>query len=391
MPRRVLVVTNDFPPRAGGIESYVSSLVGRLDPASVVVYARGQPGAAAYDADLPYEVVRHPRGLMVSEPSVARRAAALLRSRGCDAVWFGAAAPLGLLAPALRRASAARLVASTHGHEVWWARTAGARAALRRIGEGCDALTYLGEYTRRRIAPVLTPAARARLVALPPGVDDAVFRPDPTGRAAVRERYGLGERPVVVCVSRLVPRKGQDVLIQALTRVRRRVPGATLLLVGAGPYRARLASLVDRLGLRGAVVFTGAVPAAQLPAHYAAGDVFAMPCRSRLGGLEVEGLGIVYLEASACRLPVVAGASGGAPEAVLEGETGFVVDGRSAAQVSDRVSGLLLDPAAAAAMGARGRAWVGRQWRWDTLAGRLRGLLELPAHRCDAGGEGVQI
>ena len=147
----------------------------------------------------------------------------------------------------------------------------------------------------------------------------------------VRARLGLTDRPVVVCVSRLVPRKGQDTLIRALPEIRRRVPDAALLIVGGGPYRATLEKLARQTGVERDVVFTGSVPSAELPAHYAAGDVYAMPCRTRNRGLDVEGLGIVYLEASATGLPVVAGDSGGAPDAVREGETGYVVRGRDVA------------------------------------------------------------
>jgi phosphatidylinositol alpha-1,6-mannosyltransferase len=298
----------------------------------------------------------------------------LLREHGCTSVWFGAAAPLGLMAPALRRAGARRLVATTHGHEAGWAQLPGARQLLRRIGEGTDTITYLGEYTRSRIAGVLTEAAAARMVQLPPGVDEKTFHPD-SGGAEVRERLGLTDRPVVVCVSRLVPRKGQDTLVRAMPRILAAVPDAVLLVVGGGPYAAELRRLAASTGVAGSVRFTGPVPWSQLPAHYGAGDVFAMPCRTRRGGLDVEGLGIVYLEASATGLPVVAGDSGGAPDAVLEGETGWVVRGGDADQTADRVTALLLDPALRARMGERGRAWIEDRWRWDLLADRLRDLL----------------
>ncbi|MDX6743191.1 glycosyltransferase family 4 protein [Actinocorallia sp. A-T 12471] len=370
-----LVVTNDFPPRAGGIQQFVHQLALRRPEGSVVVYAPKWKGARAFDAAQPFEVVRHPTSLMLPEPSVLRRAREIARAEGCDTVVFGAAAPLGLLAPALRSAGIGRAVGITHGHEAAWAQLPGARTLLRRIGDGLDVLTYLGEYTRSRMAAALSPQAAARMTRLAPGVDDGVFRPD-AGGADVRKRYGLDGRPVAVCVSRLVPRKGQDALIRVWPAVRARVPDAALLLVGGGPYRAELERLVDEAGVRDSVVLTGSVPWQELPAHYAAGDVFAMPCRTRRGGLDVEGLGIVYLEASATGLPVVAGDSGGAPDAVLEGETGTVVPGTSPGAIADAVASLLEDPEAARAMGERGRAWVEREWTWARQAARFTALLE---------------
>ncbi|MDI5963535.1 glycosyltransferase family 4 protein [Streptomyces sp. SL13] len=374
---KTLIVTNDFPPRPGGIQAFVHSMALRLDPGKAVVYAstwKDRDAVAAFDAEQPFPVVRDRTTMLLPTARVTARAAGLLREHGCSSVWFGAAAPLGLMAPALRRAGARRLVATTHGHEAAWAQLPASRQLLRRIGEGTDTLTYLGEYTRSRIAAALTPAAAARMVQLPPGVDETTFHPD-SGGPALRERLGLTGRPVVVCVSRLVRRKGQDTLIRAMPEILRRVPDTVLLVVGGGPYAADLEKLAADTGVAAAVRFTGAVPWAQLPAHFGAGDVFAMPCRTRRGGLDVEGLGIVYLEASATGLPVVAGDSGGAPDAVLDGETGWVVRGDSPADTADRVATLLADPELRRRLGTRGRAWVHDAWRWDLLASRLKGLL----------------
>ncbi|MFG2245647.1 glycosyltransferase family 4 protein [Spirillospora sp. NPDC048823] len=371
---KTLFVTNDFPPRPGGIQAFVHGLAVRRPPGSVVVYAPAWKGAAEFDAAQPFPVVRHPGSLMLPEPGVLRRAADVLRAEGCDSVVFGAAAPLGLLAPALRRRGAGRLVGITHGHEAGWASLPVARALLGRIGDDVDVLTYLGEYTRSRMARALSPDAGARMARLAPGVDEKVFRAG-AGGEEIRARHRLAGRPVVVCVSRLVPRKGQDALIHAWRHVLRSVPDAVLLLVGGGPYRDDLERLAASLGVGGSVVFTGGVPWEELPAHYDAGDVFAMPCRTRRRGLDVEGLGIVYLEASATGLPVVAGDSGGAPDAVLDGETGVVVPGRSVARLAEALTGLLTDPGRARAMGEKGRAWVEREWRWEIQAARLGGLL----------------
>ncbi|MCH0566401.1 MULTISPECIES: glycosyltransferase family 4 protein [unclassified Streptomyces] len=378
---KTLIVTNDFPPRPGGIQAFLHNMALRLDPSGLVVYAstwkHGREGAAAtaaFDAEQPFTVVRDRTTMLLPTPAATRRAVGLLREHGCSSVWFGAAAPLGLMAPALRRAGAARIVATTHGHEAGWAQLPAARQLLRRIGDATDTITYLGEYTRSRIATALTPDAAARMVQLPPGVDEKTFHPA-SGGDEVRARLGLADRPVVVCVSRLVRRKGQDTLIRAMPRILAAEPDTVLLIVGGGPYGKDLRRLAAETGVAGSVHFTGPVPWPELPAHYGAGDVFAMPCRTRRGGLDVEGLGIVYLEASATGLPVVAGDSGGAPDAVLDGETGWVVRGGSAEETADRVVALLGDAELRRRMGERGRRWVEEKWRWDLLAERLRSLL----------------
>ncbi|MFF5036554.1 glycosyltransferase family 4 protein [Nocardia salmonicida] len=372
---RTLLVTNDFPPRPGGIQSYLQALSNQLPPEDLVVYAPRWRGDSheKFDAAQKFQVVRHPTTLMLPTPAVIKRASALLREHRCDTVWFGAAAPLAVMAPILRRAGAERILANTHGHEVGWSMLPGSRQVLRSIGEHTDVVTYVSKYTRGRFASAFGP--RAALEHLPPGVDPTEFRPDPAAREELRARYGLGERPTVLCLSRLVPRKGQDMLIVAMSEIRERVDGAVLVIAGGGPYETRLRALAEALGVQNSVVFTGRVPSGELAAHHTIADVFAMPCRTRGAGLDVEGLGIVFLEASASGVPVVAGDSGGAPETVREGETGIVVHGRSVSQISDAIVELLTDRDKAAQMGAAGRAWVEQNWHWDRQGARLRELL----------------
>ncbi len=370
---RTLLVTNDFPPRPGGIQTFVQALAIRQPADSLVVYARIGAAGQTFDAAQPFPVIREDTGVLLPAPAVGRRAASIAREHDCDTVWFGAAAPLGLLAGGLRRRPGIRrAVALTHGHEVGWAALPGARGLLRRIGKGVDVMTYLTEYQRVRLDRALH--GLTELEQLAPGVDIDLFHPGADG-SEVRARHGLTGRPVIVCVSRLMPRKGQDTLIRAFPEVRRRVPGAALLIVGGGPYRDKLKALARSVGVADDVIFTGTVPYAELPAHFAAGDVYAMPCRTRRKGLDVEGLGIVYLEASATGKPVIAGDSGGAPDAVREGETGYVVGGLDLAALTDRAVELLTDKALAARMGAAGRVWTEAAWGWDHQAARLAELL----------------
>ena len=371
--RRTLLVTNDFPPRAGGIQSYVQSLAERLPARDLVVYAPDFCGAAEFDAAQGFRVYRHPGPLMLPAGEVRRRAVELVREHRIGAVWYGAAAPLSLMSPALRAEGVARTVASTHGHEVGWSMLPGARQLLRRIGRVNDVLTFVSRYARRRISGALGPCAA--LEYLPPGVRVDTFRPDPVARRSVRDRYGIGDAPLLLTVSRLVARKGHDTLIRSVPALLAGLPDLRLLIVGDGPDRNRLEELTRALALTDRVIFAGNVPWAELPGHYSAGDVFAMPCRTRGSGLDVEGLGLVFLEAAASGLPVVAGASGGAPETVQQGRTGLVVDGRDVAAVADATASLLADPRRAQQWGANGRAWVSSEWNWDRSADRLASLL----------------
>lgn len=361
-----LLVTNDFPPTVGGIQSYlrdfVDEVVLRGGADSIVVLASVQDTAAArmWDAAQPYEVIRYPRTVMLPTPALKREMARIIKQRDVDTVWFGAAAPLAVLGKAAKQAGASRVVATTHGHEVGWAMVPGARKVLRAIGRYSDVVTYISRFTVERLKPVFGDAPE--YLHLPSGVDTDFFTPATRSeRTATRERLGVGDAPLVVCSSRLVARKGQDALIGALPGIRRYAPGAHLVIVGEGPYEGRLKRLAAAVP---GVVFTGRVAREELRDIVAAADVFAMPARTRFGGLDVEGLGIVYLEAQACGVPVVAGESGGAPETVAPG-AGIVVDGRNVDAVASAIVRLLDDDT------STGRAHVQQAFSWQVLGDRL--------------------
>ncbi|MFC9692505.1 glycosyltransferase family 4 protein [Kribbella sp. NPDC056951] len=363
----VLVVTNDFPPRQGGIETFVRSLCDELP--DLVVYTSSEPGDAQYDATLPFPVIRDRTSMLLPTPRVTRRAVELMSQYGANRVVFGAAAPLGLMGPSLRRAGAHRIVAISHGHETWWATVPGTRQALRRIADAADTLTTVSSWCAEQIAPALSPDAVRRMRRLTPGVDTTRFFPGCGG--------GPKDGPLVVCVSRLVARKGQDTLIRAWPGVLAAVPSARLLLVGGGPDRARLEQLAAATGVRDEVVFTGPVPWSDIPPYLDAADVFAMPTRTRRFGFEPEALGIVTLEASATGKPVVIGDSGGTADTVRHGETGYLVDPYNPVAVGVRIVELLEDPAKAQRMGAAGRRWVEEEWSWQRSGATLRELLDI--------------
>jgi len=373
---RTLVVTNDYPPRLGGIQRTLEALVRRMPPERVAVWCPSAEGAETYDAGQPYRVLRQPERFLWPTPEVARRVGAAAEEHGAEVVLFGATYPLALLGPRLARAGLPYLAAA-HGFEYWLSIAPGTHALVRRATGRAARVTVLCSAFIARVVRTAVPE-HVPVSVVYPGADTAVFRPDlPT--QDLRERHGLGDRPVVVCVSRLVPRKGQDVLIRAMPHIRRRVPEAVLVIVGDGPYRPRLEAMAAELAPEGSVVFTGAVSEEELPRYYRLGEVFAMPCRTRLGGLEVEGWGNVFIEAAACGRPVVVGDSGGARESLVPGETGLLVDGRRVPEVAEAVASLLADPETAERMGRAGRARVERAFTWERAAAELAAYLRRAA------------
>jgi phosphatidylinositol alpha-1,6-mannosyltransferase len=365
---RTLVVTNDFPPRLGGVQQYVWNLVRQLPSDRVAVVAPRWPGWQEHDAGLPFPVHRWPASSLWPTPELSRRLRSLVREHAADVVLFGHGYPLPLLVPELAEAGIPAVVL-THGAEVWLARTPGVAQSMRAALGRARAVTAVSAWTARAISRVL-PAGLA-MGLLYPAVDPARFSAAPDG---VRERHGLQGRPIVLCVSRLVPRKGQDVLITGMPLVRQLAPDAVLLVVGEGSYRPALEALAAGAP-PDSVVFAGAVGDDELPAFYAASDLFAMPCRSRWGGLEVEGFGIVYLEAAAAGKAVVAGRSGGAEEAIEDQATGLLAEGAEPKAVALAVTRLLRDPDALAAMGSAGRDRVERRFTWSQRGEQLAGIL----------------
>jgi phosphatidylinositol alpha-1,6-mannosyltransferase len=371
---RTLLVTNDFPPRVGGIQRTLEALAGQLPADRLSVLAPRWPGWEAFDARQAYRVAREPTAFSWPTPAFAGRVDRAIGESGAEVVLFGDAMPLAAIGPRLA-ARGTPYVVLGHGFDYWLSLMPGAHAAMRAVTSRASAVLVCSRFIARVVRTAVRPAVP--VAALTPGADPDRFRPD-LPSDDIRLSYGIGEDPLVVCVSRLVARKGQDVLIRAMPAIRRRVPDAALLIVGAGPYEARLRRLAAAAPA-GAVSFCGEVSDDDLPRYYAVGDVFAMPCRSRLGGLEVEGWGNVFLEAAAAGRPVVAGDSGGAREALVPGETGLLVDGRSEDMVASAVSDLLADRELAILMGKLGRDRVEREHTWAQVAGRLAAWLRKAA------------
>jgi len=371
-----LLVTNDFPPKTGGIQSYLYELWRRLPPDETTVLTTSYDGDGPFDAAQAFRVVRSRQRVLLPTPALVRRVDALAREVGATVVFVDPMLPLGLIAP---RLSAAPYVVIAHGAEITLpGRLPGASAAARRVLRGAAGIVAAGSYPAREAARVAGVPLRG--VVIPPGVDVGRFRSlDADERVRARLRFGLDpERPVVLALSRLVPRKGFDVLLDAGAGLH---PSVQLVIAGNGRDRQRLEARARRLGIGGRARFLGRVPDESLPDLYGSADVFAMPCRDRWAGLEAEGFGIVFLEAAACGVPAVAGRSGGAHEAVADGETGIVVAPRDVAALRNALTGRERRAAAA-------RRRAERDFSYDQLVdllvplarGDLDSLTELEHH-----------
>ena len=366
--RRHLLVTNDFPPKVGGIQSYLWELWRRLPAADIAVHTTPHAEALAFDSEQAFVVTRSREPVLLPTPTVVRRVRNLAERQGAELVVWDPALPVGHAARRVGRPYAVVL----HGSEVTVpGRLPMARSILARVLRGASLVICAGNYPAaeaERAAGCTLPT-----VVVPPGVDTDRFRPlDEAERASVRRELGLPvDAPLVVSVSRLVPRKGMDTLIRSAARLGRTEPDLVVAIAGSGRDRRRLEGLVASTGAP--VRLLGRVPEELLPGLYGAGDVFAMLCRSRWGGLEQEGFGIVFLEAAAAGVPQVAGESGGAAEAVAHERTGLVMGRPDAVeQVARTLSDLLGDRERRAEMGREARRRAEFEFSYDVLARRLR-------------------
>ena len=359
-----LLVTNDFPPKHGGIQSYLYELWRRLPPGETTVLTTRFPGAAEWDARQEYRIERVRARVLLPSRSLTRRIDALAREVRADVIFLDPMLPLGLVGP---RLTAAPYVVVAHGGEITgYARTIGSRGLARRVMRGAAAVVAAGTYPAE--AAELAAGRPLAGVVIPPGVDHDRFRPlDAGARAEARRRFGLDPaQPLVLGVSRLVPRKGFDVVIDAVAALRESGSGVQLAIAGAGRDRRRL----ERRS-KGRVQFLGRVADADLPTLYACADVFAMCCRDRWGGREAEGFGIVFLEAAACGVPAVAGSSGGSHEAVADGETGFVVAPRDVGAARAAIAKLVGDAELRDRMGEAARRRAVEAFDNDRLVAQL--------------------
>jgi phosphatidylinositol alpha-1,6-mannosyltransferase len=366
-----LLVTNDFPPKVGGIQSYLWELWRRLPPDQTTVLTTEHDGAEEWDRDQSFRIERAGR-VLLPELRLRRRIDELSSEVGAELVLLDPALPLGLLGPSLERPYG--LV--VHGAEVTVPRRLpGAHRALRRALRRATIVVAAGGFPAdeaRRAAGCELPTT-----VIPPGVDTERFRPL-VGDAREQARHELGLPPgatVVLGVSRLVPRKGMDVLIEAVGLLAARRPRLHLAIAGDGRDRTRLEKLVERTGAP--VTFLGRVPDERLPTTYGCADVFAMLCRNRWLGLEQEGFGIVFLEAAASGVPSIAGDSGGASEAVEDGVTGLVVHEPENVEAVRHALARLIDyEELRVRMGTAARRRAKERFAYDILAEQLAASLD---------------
>ncbi|HVA52226.1 MAG TPA: glycosyltransferase family 4 protein [Acidimicrobiales bacterium] len=372
---RHLLVTNDYPPKTGGIQVYLHELWRRLeDGRAVVLTASSNERAKSFDASSQVDVERVDASTLFLPTLRALRAIeAAIERHQPDLVLLDPAWPLGLLGPRLSRPYGVIV----HGAEVAIpGRLPIVASSLRYVLKNATVVVAAGSYpeheSSRNAAELLGP-----VVQIPPGVDTARFTPlGDAARSSARSEFGFGDEEFVVAsYSRLVPRKGMDTLIRASARLRDAYPKLRVVIGGSGRDRARLDRLVSKL--RAPVTFLGHVVDDAQPRWIGASDLMVMACRSRWLGLEQEGFGIVFVEAASCGLAQVAGRSGGSHDAVRDGETGIVLKrSRSVGELADAIETLMLDDERRARYARQARAFALSNFSWDTLAFELAQGLE---------------
>jgi phosphatidyl-myo-inositol dimannoside synthase len=362
-----LLVTNDFPPKVGGIQNYLWELWRRLPPDEVVVLTTPYAGTAEWDREQAFRLVRTREPVLLPQPWLARRIDQLATEVGADLVVLDPALPLGLVGPWLKHPYGLVL----HGAEVTVpGRLPFTKPLLSKVLRDAKIIIAAGGY----------PAAEGRhaagrelpIVHVPPGVDVERFHPRTFAeRVATREKYGIpADVLMVLGQSRLVPRKGFDVLLRAAAVLAPKYPELLVVIGGSGRDRDRLEKVAHEAGAP--AKFLGRVPEEDLAAMHGAADVFAMLCRNRWGGLEQEGFGIVFLEAAASGIPQLAGQSGGAAEAVIHNETGLVVDDPDdVGAVAVALERLLADEHLRLTLGKAARQRAEEVFTYDILANRL--------------------
>ena len=370
---RQLLVTNDYPPKIGGIQNYLWELWRRLPADDVIVHTTPYEGAEAFDAAQDHTIIRSPEPWLLPQPVLVKRVNRLIARYEPEIVLLDPAVPVGLIGPHLDRPYGVVL----HGAEVTIpGRVPGTRQLLNRVLANARGVIAAGGYSAAEAARSLRRDLPPTTI-VPPGVDTDRFRPlDEPQRRSVRERLGLDpDAPLVVSTSRLVPRKGMDTLIRASLQLRIEFPDLQVLIAGGGRDTGRLEGLIDETGAP--VRLLGRLPEAGLIDLYGAADVYSMLCRSRWGGLEQEGFGIVFVEAAAAGVPQVAGRSGGAHEAVAHGETGLVVDDPTdPSDAAEAIGRLLRDTELRAQMATAGRERAVREFGYDVLAARLEAAID---------------
>lgn len=378
MADRALLVTYTFPPRIGGRETYLYELFSRLPPEEVAVLTPHEPDDGRFDARLAFPVYREPRArwhwFMEGRRTRLRWLTDLVRKlhlRRRDILYCGVAVPDALTGWLLSRTLGMTYVVFAYAKEIIEPLSSPRLAAWRErtLREAATVIT-ISRYARQLL--VEKGVEPSRIAIIPPGVDVERFHPDPAAGEAVRRRYQLGDGPLLLTVARLTPRKGHDLVLRALPALRRQFPDLHYAIVGVGADAPRLHRLIAELGLIDVVRLIGAVEDAALPGWYNAADVMVMP--NRMEGSDVEGFGIVFLEAAACGKPVIGGRSGGTDDAVLDGRTGYLVDPTSIADLVAAAARLLADSALARAMGEAGRIRVEREFTWRRSAERLLAL-----------------
>jgi phosphatidylinositol alpha-1,6-mannosyltransferase len=372
--KKILIATIEFPPQRGGVANYLAGLIGALPPDKAAVLAPKMAGVEQFDGGKPYKIYR--KNLVSHLPFVWPKWLLTIwhlwrtaRREKAEAILVGQVLPVGTAAYFLNKIFVLPYFVSCHGMDILTAAESPRKKKLMsKIFEQASGIIANSEFTKKELIGLAVPENKITVIYPCPGKEEGIGREKVE---EIRKKLGLADKKIILTVGRLVARKGQDKVIEAMPKILEKIPNAIYVIVGNGPEREKLQVLSSKF--QDNILFAGELSEAKKIAFYQLCDVFAMVPRQI--GPDVEGFGTVYLEANRFNKPVIAGRSGGVAEAVADGVTGLIVEPENINQIAEAVIKVLVDKNLADKLGAAGQERVEKEFRWEVQAEKLKNIL----------------
>ena len=380
---KLAFITQDFPPEIGGIQTYSYEIAKRLAPRceDFIVVAPDKPDAQSIDSQLDFEVIRIKTKNTLLGYAAIPKVMQLLKRRKIDAVFHAQWQTLPISLRGKKRGLVNRVCVAAHARELFFNPFSKQKIIgnwyenyRKKLIAQADFFIPVSQYTSDALGQMGIDESKRKVVIN--GTDPNFFFP--LNDQNLKEKYGCADKKILLTTTRLVERKGVDTVLRALPKVIREVPNIKYLIIGEGSFKTELQRIISELRLENYVEFVGRVPYDKLNEYYNLADVYAMPSKAVMP--DIEGFGIVFLEAGACEKAVVGTYTGGIPDAILHEETGLLVDEQNPSQLAEAITCLLADDALRTRMGRAGRARVLREANWDSVGERIFYLLRSPGH-----------